>query len=145
MEEEMAIHSSILTWKIPWTEKPCRLQSMGCKESDTIEWLSMDTRIQGKEAEKGISLTLLPLNYPPRLWSDLTLKQTPSDSLPLPTSVLPESAPLARHLCRNKVRHVIGHCPCECLVFPKRAWPAMGRKGHVSSLLSANRKELLTG
>ena len=27
--EEMAIHSNILAWKIPWTEKPGRLQSMG--------------------------------------------------------------------------------------------------------------------
>ena len=26
-EEEMATHSSILTWEIPWTEKPGRLQS----------------------------------------------------------------------------------------------------------------------
>ena len=26
---EMAIHSSTLAWKIPWTEEPCRLQSMG--------------------------------------------------------------------------------------------------------------------
>ena len=25
VEEEMATHSSILTWKIPWTEEPCRL------------------------------------------------------------------------------------------------------------------------
>ena len=28
-EEEMATHSSILAWKIPWTEKPGGLQSMG--------------------------------------------------------------------------------------------------------------------
>ena len=27
--EEMATHSSILAWKIPWTEEPHRLQSMG--------------------------------------------------------------------------------------------------------------------
>ena len=27
--KEMAIHSSILAWRIPWTEKPSRLQSMG--------------------------------------------------------------------------------------------------------------------
>ena len=27
MEEEMATHSSILAWKIPWTEEPGRLQS----------------------------------------------------------------------------------------------------------------------
>ena len=29
LEKEMAIHSSILAWKIPWTEEPGSLQSMG--------------------------------------------------------------------------------------------------------------------
>ena len=29
LEKEMAIHSSTLGWKIPWTEEPGRLQSMG--------------------------------------------------------------------------------------------------------------------
>ena len=29
LEEEMATHSGILAWKIPWTEKPGRLQSIG--------------------------------------------------------------------------------------------------------------------
>ena len=29
LEKEIAIHSSILAWKIPWTEEPDRLQSMG--------------------------------------------------------------------------------------------------------------------
>ena len=29
LEEEMATHPRILTWKIPWTEEPGRLQSMG--------------------------------------------------------------------------------------------------------------------
>ena len=29
LEKDMATHSSILTWKIPWTEEPGRLQSMG--------------------------------------------------------------------------------------------------------------------
>ena len=29
LEKEMATHSSILAWKIPWTEKAGRLQSMG--------------------------------------------------------------------------------------------------------------------
>ena len=28
LEKEMAAHSSILVWRIPWTEKPGRLQSM---------------------------------------------------------------------------------------------------------------------
>ena len=39
LEKEMAIHSSTLAWKIPWMEEPDRLQSMGCKESDTTERL----------------------------------------------------------------------------------------------------------
>ena len=29
LEKEMATHSSTLAWKIPWTEEPCRLQSIG--------------------------------------------------------------------------------------------------------------------
>ena len=29
LEKEMATHSSILAWKIPWAEEPGRLQSMG--------------------------------------------------------------------------------------------------------------------
>ena len=33
VEEAMATHSSIPGWKIPWTEEPGRLQSMGSQES----------------------------------------------------------------------------------------------------------------
>ena len=36
LEEEMATHSNILARKIPWTEEPGGLQSMGCKDSDPI-------------------------------------------------------------------------------------------------------------
>ena len=34
---EMATHSSILAWTIPWTEEPGKLQSIGHKELDTTE------------------------------------------------------------------------------------------------------------
>ena len=37
LEKGMATHSSILAWRIPWTEESGRLQSMGHKESDTTE------------------------------------------------------------------------------------------------------------
>ena len=37
LEEGMATHSSILAWRIPWTEEPDGLQSMGHKELDTTE------------------------------------------------------------------------------------------------------------
>ena len=33
LEKEMATHSSILAWKIPWTEEPGGLQSMRSQES----------------------------------------------------------------------------------------------------------------
>ena len=40
LEKEMATHSSILAWKIPWAEEPGRLHSpWGRKESDTTERL----------------------------------------------------------------------------------------------------------
>ena len=35
LEKGMATHSSILTWRIPWTEEPGKLQSVGLQESDT--------------------------------------------------------------------------------------------------------------
>ena len=35
LEKEMATHSSIFAWKIPWTEEPGRLQSMGSQKSQT--------------------------------------------------------------------------------------------------------------
>ena len=37
LETEMAPHSSILAWKIPWMEEPGGLQSMGRKQSDMTE------------------------------------------------------------------------------------------------------------
>ena len=35
LEKEMATHSSILAWKIPWTEEPGGLQSTGVAKSQT--------------------------------------------------------------------------------------------------------------
>ena len=37
LEKEMASHSSILDWRIPWTEEPGGLQSMGSQELDMTE------------------------------------------------------------------------------------------------------------
>ena len=37
LEEGMATHSSILAWRIPWTEEPGGLQSIGSKKRDTTE------------------------------------------------------------------------------------------------------------
>ena len=44
LEQQMATHSSVIFWKIPWTEEPGGLYSpWGHKESDTTEQLSTTT------------------------------------------------------------------------------------------------------
>ena len=40
LEEQMATHSSILAWEIPWAEEPGELQSMESQELDTIQRLN---------------------------------------------------------------------------------------------------------
>ena len=41
LEKGTATHSSILAWRIPWTEEPGRQPSMGSQRSDTTERLSL--------------------------------------------------------------------------------------------------------
>ena len=43
LEKEMAAHSSVLAWEIPWTEEPGGLQPTGCKELDTATRLNNRT------------------------------------------------------------------------------------------------------
>ena len=50
----MATHSSILAWKVPWTEEPGGLQSMGHKESDTTEGLTHTQRAFSSCGEWGL-------------------------------------------------------------------------------------------
>ena len=52
LEEGMATHSSILAWRIPWTEEPVRLQSLGCKELDTTG--SNLALMRGRDKEEGV-------------------------------------------------------------------------------------------
>ena len=47
LEGEIATYSSILARRIPWTEEPGRLQSMGSQESDITERLSIAQRSCG--------------------------------------------------------------------------------------------------
>ena len=43
LDKGMETHSSILAWKVQWTEEPGRLQSWGRKELDTTERLTLNT------------------------------------------------------------------------------------------------------
>ena len=42
LEKEMAIHASILAWKVPWAEEPGRLQSMESQDLDTVLHLDIN-------------------------------------------------------------------------------------------------------
>ena len=56
LEEGMAAHSSILVWRIPWTEEPGGLQALGCKESDMTEQPSMHTTQDVCSVERSLIL-----------------------------------------------------------------------------------------
>ena len=52
----MATHCSIFAWRIPWTEKPGRLHSGGCKELDMTKYVHTTTCIvtgERGDCEKG--------------------------------------------------------------------------------------------
>ena len=48
LEKEMATHSSILAWEIPWTEEPGGCSPWHCKESDATERLKNNKKKQVK-------------------------------------------------------------------------------------------------
>ena len=60
----MATHSSTLAWKIPWTEEPGRLQSMGCWESNTTERLHFHFSLSRIGEENGNPLQCSCLENP---------------------------------------------------------------------------------
>ena len=50
LEKEMVTHSSILAWRIPWTEKPGRLQSTGLQSRTRLsDFTSLHVNGEGKE------------------------------------------------------------------------------------------------
>ena len=56
LEEAMAIHSSILAWRIPWIEKPGRLQSMG---SQRLCWVT--NYFSGSHSDFAFLVRILPM------------------------------------------------------------------------------------
>ena len=74
LDKGMATHSSILAWRIPWTEEPGRLQSMGCKESDTTEGLTCSfSRVLSTQTGLPVSSLSSNAPVPPRQGASLTL------------------------------------------------------------------------
>ena len=76
LEKGMATHSSILAWRIPWTEKPGRLQSWGRKESDMTEQLTFSFfTFKGTE----IIQSLLSITVPPKFKTLDSISSSTSD------------------------------------------------------------------
>ena len=63
-EKAMAHNSNTLAWKIPWTEEPGRLQSMGSLESDTTEWLHFHFHFHALEKEMATHSSVLAWRIP---------------------------------------------------------------------------------
>ena len=51
LEKGMATYFSILAWKIPWTEEPVRLQSMGLQRIDMTERLTLSLFLYSGKVE----------------------------------------------------------------------------------------------
>ena len=55
LEEGTTTHSNILAWRIPWTEEPGGLQSMGSQSQTRLKWLSMHEVSQAEGTTWGIA------------------------------------------------------------------------------------------
>ena len=62
LEQEMATHSSILAWRIPWTEEPGRLQSIGLHRVRN-NWSDLAGRQQVGKVTNLLALKLIARNY----------------------------------------------------------------------------------
>ena len=97
LEKGMASHSSILAWRIPWTEEPGGLQSMGSLRVDTTEWLTL-------------ALSFSHLLYPPCVFQSQGSLQAVSHTVPPRGLLCPLSGPQTQH-------HLPGtKGPCLCFL-----------------------------
>ena len=71
-EEEMATHSSILAWRIQWTENPGGLQAMGPKESDPTKHIYQEWR---QFLSTAYTLTNLTFFFPPKCLQQMQRKK----------------------------------------------------------------------
>ena len=77
LEKEMATHSSILAWRMPWTEEPGRLQSLGLQ------------RVGHDWSDQHIS---------PQLWFQITVHDT--------SFTLENLGPFWKHACNLALRYL---------------------------------------
>ena len=64
LEKEMATHSSILAWKIPWREEPGRLQSMGSQSRTRLNDFPFTFHFHALEKEMATHSSVLAWRIP---------------------------------------------------------------------------------
>ena len=64
LEKEMATHSSILAWRIPWTEEPGRLQSMGLLSQTRLNDFTFTFHFHALEKEMATHSSVLAWRIP---------------------------------------------------------------------------------
>ena len=71
LEKEMAIHSSILAWRIPWTEGPGRLQSMGSQRVEH-DWVTITISLCPETLLNGllVLIVFLCIDYYQQLYAN---------------------------------------------------------------------------
>ena len=107
LEKEMATHSSILVWKIPWTEELGGLESTGRKESDTTERLHFHfpgIAFPQSGLLSQVSSLRLPLGHSGPV---LTLSNAAHASLPSPHLLVVDSGICAASLLGVTLGHII--------------------------------------
>ena len=79
LEKGMATHSSILAWRIPWTEESGRLQSTGLQESNMTEWLTLSLSMTNND---GLPVILIINMYQKYVHLDFVLSFSQIDNKP---------------------------------------------------------------
>ena len=81
LEKGMATHSSILTWRIPWTEEPGRLQSTGSQRV-RHNWDTNTLTVSGLQTLPAQSLLCYPAMVSPPEFFDIAIDASPSAASP---------------------------------------------------------------
>ena len=69
LEKEMANHSNTIAWKIPWTEEPGRLQSMGSQLSNWHDWATPSLNDNRNKVHSKFNALDSSWNQLPQPWS----------------------------------------------------------------------------
>ena len=87
LEKGMATHSSILAWRIPWTEEPGRLHSpWGCKQLDMTGQLTLSLFQTHKKSAKFLNLGYLVFFNLPKIYLPFVAKLLYNLAPPLASS-----------------------------------------------------------